>query len=85
MATMTINLTDRQQDQLRELVAEGRFSSPDEAAEALLSQVLEEQQATPYTPEVLSQLNQGMDEADRGEFVSQAEVEAFFDDWKRNG
>jgi Arc/MetJ-type ribon-helix-helix transcriptional regulator len=85
MATMTIDLTEKQAGQLHELVAEGRFSSPDEAVKQLLSQVLEEQQAVPYTPEVLAELREGMAEADRGEFVSQQEIKTFFDDWKRNG
>jgi len=47
--------------------------------------VLEEEQADPYAPEVLDHLRQGMAEADRGEFVPQTEIEAFFDDWRRNG
>jgi predicted transcriptional regulator len=87
MATMTatITLSPEQLSQLQKLIESGRYASADEAVEQLLSQVLDDELVTAYSPEVLAHLRRGMAEADRGEFVPHQETEAFFDDWRRNG
>jgi Arc/MetJ-type ribon-helix-helix transcriptional regulator len=79
----TVTLTAEQATAVHDLVAEGRFASPDEAVNFLLAEVL--CPAPQYSAAELAEIQQGIDEADRGEFVSQEEVEAFFEDWKRNG
>jgi Arc/MetJ-type ribon-helix-helix transcriptional regulator len=83
MATMTtVTLSPEQSAQLKAYVDEGRYASTDEAVEHLLSSVLEAEEIAAYSPEVLARLQKGFDEVKRGEFVSQEEVEALFQDWK---
>jgi predicted transcriptional regulator len=51
--------------------------------EALNSYITERHSELPLTPAQIEHLQHGMASADRGEFVSQEEVEAFFDDWEK--
>jgi predicted transcriptional regulator len=87
MATMThtVTLSPDLSSKVDILIADGKFASPDTAVDYLLSMVLEEELVAPYSAGVLVELDRGAEEVRRGEFVSQEEVEAFFDDWRRNG
>jgi Arc/MetJ-type ribon-helix-helix transcriptional regulator len=88
MATMTttITLTPEQATRLQDHVKDGSFTSTDEVVQHFVSQVLDEELiAAAYSPEVMAELQQGMAEAERGEFVPQEVTKAFFEDWRRNG
>ena len=78
----TVNLTPEQYAQLDHFVQQGRFASAQDAAEQLLGQVLEDEQVTSYSPAEFAELQQGFDEAKRGEFVDPEEVKAFFESWR---
>ena len=81
--TTTVTLSTEQYLRIDQLVAEGTFASPDEGVDRLLAEALGE--APAYSAEDLAHLRRGYEEALRGELVPQEEVEAFFEDWKRNG
>jgi predicted transcriptional regulator len=83
--TATITLTPEQFSQLQRFVDTGLYASAEEAVERLVSQVLDDELVSAYSPEVLAHLRQGMAEADRGEFIPKEQTEAFFEDWRRNG
>jgi len=88
MATMsphTVTLSPEQAARVQTYVDEGLYPSPDIAVEQLLARAFDDDLVSPYSPEVLAHLHQGMAEADRGEFVPPEDVKAFFDDWRRNG
>jgi len=65
-------------------VAEGKFATFEDAVNASAKELgLKLVGDTLYSREALSALQRGMEEAERGEFVSQDEIEAFFVDWER--
>jgi len=88
MATMTttITLTPEQAARLQAHIKDGPFTSADQVVQCFVSQVLDEELiAGRYSPEVTAELERGMAEAERGEFVPQEVTKAFFEDWRRNG
>jgi Arc/MetJ-type ribon-helix-helix transcriptional regulator len=88
MATMTttITLTPEQTARLQDHIKGGSFTSADQVVQQFVSQVLDDELTTgSYSPEVMAELQQGMDEAERGEFVPPEVTKAFFEDWRRNG
>ena len=80
---MTVSLAAEQEALVQQLVAEGVFPSADEAVNFVVAQALGNPSS--YSDAELAHVQKGIDQLDRGEFVTQGEVEAFFDDWKRNG
>ena len=65
-------------------VAEGKFSTFEDAVNASAKELgLKLVGDSLYSKEASLALQRGMEEAERGEFVSQEEVEAFFADWQR--
>jgi hypothetical protein len=65
-------------------VAEGRFATFEAAVNASADELgLTMVGDRLYSRAALSALQQGMEEASRGEFIPQEEVEAFFDEWQR--
>ena len=51
--------------------------------EAISSYIIERSVNMPLTPGQVEHIRRGLESAERGELVSQEEVEAFFDDWER--
>ncbi len=86
MMTTTVTLTPEQAARLRDHIKDGSFTSADQVVQHFVSQVLDDELiAGSYSPEVMAELQQGMTEAERGEFVPQEVTKAFFEDWRRNG
>ena len=81
--TTTVTLSADRFVRVDHLVSEGTFASTDEAVDYLLAEAMGE--APRYGAAELTKLRQGYEEALRGEFVPQEEVEAFLEDWRRNG
>jgi Arc/MetJ-type ribon-helix-helix transcriptional regulator len=82
---MTITLTPEQTAQIQGLVDAGRFGSAEDALAYSIELVAHEStRLAQYSPKTLARLDEGMDEANRGEFVSQEEVEAFFTEWRND-
>lgn len=74
--TMTIRLEDDTKDRLDKLAEATQRSRSFLAAEAIREYVeLNEWQ--------VGEIRAAIDEADRGEFASDAEVKSFFDGWRR--
>ena len=83
-ATNIITLTPEQTGQLQELVAKGRFLSTKDALEHSFDLLLQEADGLPrYTPEAVAHVHRGIQQALRGEFVPEQEIEEFFADWER--
>lgn len=78
----TVTLATEQAHLVEQLIANGLFTSADEAVNSLLAEALGG--PPEYSAAELAKLQLSVDEADRGELVSQAEVDAFFADWRRN-
>jgi predicted transcriptional regulator len=85
MATMTttITLTPEQSAHLKELVAVGGYSSPEDAVADSIEILREAHIASKYTPSARARIYEGIDASLRGELVSQEEIEADLDDWER--
>jgi predicted transcriptional regulator len=83
-AANTITLTPEQSVQLQELVAKGRFVSAEDALAHSFALLLKETASLPqYTPEAIAHVRSGIQQALRGEFVPEQEVEDFFADWEK--
>jgi hypothetical protein len=83
-AANVITLTPKQTGQLQELVAKGRFLSTEDALEHSFALLLHEADGLPqYTPEAVAHVRSGIQQALRGEFVPEQEVEELFADWDR--
>jgi len=73
--TMTVRLEDEIKSRLDQLAESTKRSRSFLAAEAIREYIaINEWQ--------IGEIVAGMEEADRGEFASEAEVKAFFDDWR---
>jgi len=84
--TLTVTLTAEHTVQVNQLVADGRYASVSEAVQHLVDQALDDDWiAGRYSAEVMAELQQGMAEAERGEFVPPEVTKAFFEDWRRTG
>jgi Arc/MetJ-type ribon-helix-helix transcriptional regulator len=84
--SLTLTLSPEHAAQVHQLVADGRYASASEAVQHFVYQALDDDLiAARYSPEVRAELQKGMAEAERGEFVPQELTKAFFEDWRRNG
>ena len=83
--TMEITLTPAQQSHLQSMVDAGYFQTPEEAVVYSINTLVFELTPPPeYSPEAFAHLDKGIAQLRRGDFVSQAEVEVFFDDWRKD-
>jgi predicted transcriptional regulator len=65
-------------EQAIEKIREMPEAEQDLAAEVLLSIVAKKEEPVPLDKETRAAIRQGIEQADRGEFVSDEEMEAFF-------
>jgi RHH-type transcriptional regulator, rel operon repressor / antitoxin RelB len=76
--TMTIRLEDDAKERLDKLAEATQRSRSFLAAEAIRDYIeLNEWQ--------IAEIRQGLEEADRGDFASEAQVKSFFDSWRHRG
>jgi Arc/MetJ-type ribon-helix-helix transcriptional regulator len=85
MATMThtVTLSPEQSQRVDAMIAEGRFASPEDAIGYSLELAAHESTGlSQYSAETMAHLDEGAAQVQRGEVVSQEEVEEFFADWR---
>lgn len=85
MAAMTVTLTPEQAAQVEQLLAEGWFTSIEEAVAHSIDLLSRETHlGTEMTGAAQARIQHGIEAAARGELVPQAQVETFFSDWERS-